>query len=70
MFVFVDVKVGKVEKVELDGFLDGVQAIQDGNAIFGPAVRSISAMANELCKNITTKISADANKDYVNSPKR
>lgn len=42
MFIFFDVKVIEIKEIKLDGLLDGVQTIQNGNAVFGPAVRSIS----------------------------
>jgi hypothetical protein len=74
MFVLVNVKVWKIEKIELDGLLDGMQAVQDGNAIFGPAVRSIPVeLMNKLSRNCSI-ISENERRDSLNkfrySPKR
>lgn len=74
MFVLVNVKVWKIEKIELDGLLDGMQTVQDGNAIFGPAVRSIPVeLMNKLSRNCSI-ISEKERRDSLNKfrypPKR
>lgn len=74
MFVLVNVKVWKIEKIELDGLLDGMQAVEDGNAIFGPAVRSIPVeLMNKLsrkCSIISEKERRDSLNKFRYSPKR
>lgn len=38
VLVFIDIKVGEIEKVELDCFFDGVKTVQDRNAVLSPTV--------------------------------